>query len=59
MKITNEMLTDLRAAIVPYLTGKRLEHTLAVEECAAELGKVYLPEQVEKLRAAALLHDIT
>lgn len=59
MNITEEMLTTLREQVAPWLTGKRLAHTLAVEEMAAELGKIYLPDQVEKLRAAALLHDIT
>ena len=59
MIITEEMLSALREAVKPWLTGKRLSHTLAVEEAAAELGKIYLPDQVDKLRAAALLHDIT
>ncbi len=59
MNITEEMLTRLREKVAPWLTGKRLAHTLAVEEMAAELGMIYLPDQVEKLRAAALLHDIT
>jgi len=59
MNITEEMLTELREKIKPWLTGKRLVHTLAVEDMAVKLGKIYLPDQIEKLRAAALLHDIT
>lgn len=59
MIITEEMLSALREDIKPYLTGKRYAHTLAVEKAAAELGGIYLPDQVTKLRAAALLHDIT
>lgn len=59
MIITEEMLSALREEIVPWLTPKRLRHTLAVEETAAELGGIYLSEEVNKLRAAALLHDIT
>ena len=59
MNITEEMLTELREKITPWLTGKRLVHTLAVEDMAVKLGKLYLPDQTEKLRAAALLHDIT
>ena len=59
MIITEEMLAALREDIKPYLTGKRYAHTLAVEKAAAELGGIYLPDQVTKLRAAALLHDIT
>ena len=59
MNITEEMLTELREKITPWLTGKRLVHTLSVENMAVKLGKLYLPDQTEKLRAAALLHDIT
>lgn len=59
MNVTDEMLAGLREQIKPYLTGKRYAHTLAVEETAAQLGAVYLPDQIEKLRSAALLHDIT
>ncbi|MBE6614508.1 MAG: HD domain-containing protein [Ruminococcaceae bacterium] len=59
MMITEEMLSALREAIRPYLTGKRLQHTLAVEDAAAQIGGIFLPEDVNKLRAAALLHDIT
>jgi len=59
MKITEEMLSALRKEIVPYLAPKRYLHTLAVEEEAAALGGIYLPEEVNSLRAAALLHDIT
>ncbi len=59
MMITEEMLSSLREDIRPYLTGKRYAHTLAVEDAAAKLGKIYLPDQVNGLRAAALLHDIT
>jgi len=59
MKITEEMLQVLREEIKPYLTEKRYAHTLAVEKAAWALGEIYLPEQTEKLRAAALLHDIT
>ena len=49
----------LRELIKPYLTEKRYAHTLAVEREAEYLGKIYLPEKVMKLRASALLHDIT
>lgn len=59
MNITTEMLSALREAIKPYLTGKRYGHTLAVAETAEQLGKIYLPEQCNALCAAALLHDIT
>ena len=55
----NERITTLRAAVKPYLTDKRYAHTLAVEKETAALARIYLPEKEEKLRIAALLHDIT
>ena len=59
IKITEKMLAELRERVKPYLTDKRYLHTLAVEEEAAALGSVYLPSDISRLRAAALLHDIT
>jgi len=59
MTYTMEMLSELRERIRPYLTTKRYAHTLAVEKMAGQLGGIYLPEQTDKLMAAALLHDIT
>ena len=55
----NERIEALRVAVRPYLTEKRYAHTLAVEKEAAALAQIYLPEKEEKLRIAALLHDIT
>ena len=59
MEYTEELLSVLREKIRPYLQPKRYMHTLAVEREAERLGKIYLPNDVERLRAAALLHDIT
>ncbi len=59
MTITEEMLTELREQIRPYLTEKRYGHTIAVEEMAKKLSLLYLPEKEMEARAAALLHDIT
>ena len=56
---TEADITALRERVRPYLTAKRYEHTLAVEREAEFLGKLYLPEKIMALRAAALLHDIT
>lgn len=52
-------IRELRRKIKPYLSEKRYAHTLAVERCAARLGEIYLPGKIMKLRASALLHDIT
>lgn len=55
-------LAELREAVKPYLKPKRYAHTLAVEEEAAALADIFMPGDESfssKLRAAALLHDIT
>lgn len=57
--VTEEMLSVLREAVRGYQTEKRYRHTLAVEREAEALGKIFLPDDVNRLRAAALLHDIT
>ena len=57
--VTEEELNALRDAVKEYQTEKRYGHTLAVEREAGALGEIYLPGDVNRLRAAALLHDIT
>ncbi|MBQ7921961.1 MAG: bis(5'-nucleosyl)-tetraphosphatase (symmetrical) YqeK [Clostridia bacterium] len=52
-------IENLRQAVRPYLKEKRYLHTLAVEKEAAALGEIFLPDKIESLRTAALLHDIT
>lgn len=56
---TEERLNRLRETVRVRLSEKRCRHTLAVEDMAARLCALYCPEETEKLRAAALLHDIT
>lgn len=58
-KITEDMLFGLRLAAGERMSEKRYRHTLEVEKMAARLGEIYVPEDVDMLRAAALLHDIT
>lgn len=57
--ITDEMLDGLRERVRSYHTPKRYPHVLGVEREAAALGAIYLPDEINALRAAALLHDIT
>ncbi len=57
--ITEEMLDALRARVIPYYEAKRYAHALAVEKEITRLGRVFMPERINELRAAALLHDIT
>jgi putative HD superfamily hydrolase of NAD metabolism len=59
--ITEAELDKIRG-VIPYYTGqKRLAHVLSVEEECASLAKLYVMDEDDtlRLRAAALLHDIT
>ena len=57
--ITENMLDALRDSVRDGMSEKRFRHTAEVEKMAAYLGKLYCPECIPELRAAALLHDIT
>ncbi len=52
-------LATLRGRIRPYMSGKRLLHTYAVEEEIGVLSRIYCPDDEFHLRIAGLLHDIT
>ncbi len=52
-------LETLRERVSGILSGKRLTHTFGVEREIASLAALYMPEEEYRLRAAALLHDIT
>ncbi len=56
---SQEELALLREEVKEYMSEKRYRHTLAVEAEIAALGEIYLKEDIPRLRAAALLHDIT
>ncbi len=51
-------LNNLRDAVKGYMSEERFLHTLGVEEMATILGEHFLPNKLDKLRCAALLHDI-
>ena len=59
IEITEQMLDDLRDAVMQKLSEKRFRHTVAVEQMVVRLCELYCPEQTMPLRAAALLHDVT
>ncbi|MBE6556874.1 MAG: HD domain-containing protein [Ruminococcaceae bacterium] len=60
LSVTEPMLTELRASLADTMSKKRYRHTLAVEEMVLRLGELFVhDEQIMRLRAAALLHDIT
>lgn len=56
---SNNSVEKLMMLIKPYLSEKRYSHTLCVMKEAELIGNIYLPDKVNKLKIAALLHDIT
>ena len=58
-RITEDTLSQLRADMMTRLSTKRFRHTVAVEEAVTRLCALYCPEDTERMRAAALLHDLT
>ena len=57
--MTESMIIELRETVKSSMSDKRSFHTLAVENMAVRLGEIYAPDDINVLRAAALLHDIT
>jgi predicted HD superfamily hydrolase involved in NAD metabolism len=57
--ITDQMLDKLRGELSAKMSEKRYNHTVMVEQMATLLGNIYAPDNINNLRAAALLHDIT
>lgn len=58
-ELSEKDICSLREKIKPYLTDKRYSHTLYVEREAEKIGELLMPHEINRLRAAALLHDIT
>lgn len=58
-KLTSDDIEKLKSIARPYYTDKRFRHALAVESEAASIGEIYLPNDIMRLRAASILHDIT
>ena len=57
--LTENDILSLTEAVRPYFTPDRYMHTLAVAEEVESLGRYFMPDKILKLKAAALLHDIT
>lgn len=57
--LTDNHILLLTEAVRPYLTSSRYRHTMAVVEEVEALGRYFIPNKINKLKAAALLHDIT
>ena len=58
-KFSEDALARLRKTVEGLMSPKRFSHTLGVEKKAEELCRIFAPEKTGKMRAAALLHDIT
>ena len=59
MKFTSEKIDALRFEVGKRLSEKRFSHTLGVERMSVKIGEKCLPDRIDELRAAALLHDIS
>lgn len=59
MYINEKTLSELRISVRGGMSEKRYRHVAKVENMAERLALLYAPEKKDKLRAAALLHDIT
>lgn len=58
-KYDEKTLSDLRNDVKKRMSEKRYNHTLEVEKMAKSIAELYVPERVDLVRAAALLHDVT
>lgn len=58
-EIAEAEILELRKKISVGMSEKRYLHTLAVEDMAARMAELYCPDKKNKIRAAALLHDMT
>ena len=59
MNFTEAQIESLRREVSERLSEKRFVHTLGVEKMAVRLGELCLPDMIDKLHVAALLHDIS
>lgn len=58
-EITERDLDLLREKIFAFMSPKRFRHTVAVEQMIERLCRLFCPDQMMNMRAAALLHDLT
>ena len=58
MRFDNDAIARLSALVKERMSAKRYLHTLGVEKMARHLGEILIPDKVDELRVAALLHDV-
>ena len=59
ISLSEKRIEELRREVSAFQDSRRFSHTLGVEKEAVRLGELFLPEDINRLRVAALLHDIT
>ena len=59
ISLSEKRIEELRRKVSAFQDSRRFSHTLGVEKEAVRLGELFLPEDINRLRVAALLHDIT
>lgn len=59
MKFNDKQIDELRLTVGECLSGHRFRHTLGVEKIAVILGECCMPDKLDVIRVAALLHDIS
>ena len=57
--MNEEKFLKLRIQLSTRIGSRRFSHTLGVEEEIVCLGEKYLPDDIQRLRIAALFHDLT
>jgi predicted HD superfamily hydrolase involved in NAD metabolism len=58
MTYDKNSIDELRHALKAMLSEKRYAHTLGVEDMARYLAEVIIPEKIDEICVAALLHDV-
>ncbi len=58
-RFNEPQINSLREHIRGKMSDFRFAHTSGVEKMAVRLGEIYCPDQIDVLRVAALLHDVT
>ena len=59
MKFTDKQIDLLRERVRASMSDFRFTHAAEVEKMAARIGDLYVPDKIDVLRVASLLHDVT
>ena len=59
MEFNDQQISSLRSRVKERLSEKRFQHTLGVEKSAVYIAERCIPDFIDEIRVAALLHDIS